>query len=252
MRRLLVRLLQLGADPTDDEDLRLRKVLLLAAVLMILPAAGLWGAIYWVFGERVAAAIPWTYLVIAAISVTWFAVTRNYPVFAATQFVTYLILPFALMWVLGGFVSGSAVGLWAWIAPLGARIMGHRRAAAALFVTFAAGFVLTAFLRPMLVADNNLPEVVVVGFFVLNVVAVGGHHADPARRLRRGPRRLSRLDARDRAALLLTGGRRHDPRRPRADRSWAATWPTSRSSSPTWVATRPTPGRASRTRWSSC
>jgi class 3 adenylate cyclase len=174
MRRLLIRLLQLGADPADDEDLRLRKVLLLAAVLMVLPAAGLWGAIYWVFGEPVAAAIPWTYLVIAAISVTWFAVTRNYPVFAATQFVTYIILPFALMWVLGGFVSGSAVGLWAWIAPLGARIVGHRRAAAALFVVFAAGFGLTAFVRPMLVAENNLPEVVVVGFFVLNVVAVGG------------------------------------------------------------------------------
>jgi class 3 adenylate cyclase len=174
MRRLLIRLLQIGADPTDDEDLRLRKVLLLGAVLMVVPAAGLWGVIYWLFGEPVAAAIPWTYLVIAAISVTWFAVTRNYPVFAATQFVTYIILPFALMWVLGGFVSGSAVGLWAWIAPLGARIMGHRRAAAALFVVFAAGFVLTAFLRPMLVADNNLPELVVVGFFVLNVVAVGG------------------------------------------------------------------------------
>ena len=46
MSRLLSRLLGIGADPTDDADLRLRKVLVLAAVVMVATAGLLWGAIY--------------------------------------------------------------------------------------------------------------------------------------------------------------------------------------------------------------
>jgi hypothetical protein len=44
---LVAAVLRLGADPRDDEDLRLRKVLLLSAALMIVPAALAWGATYW-------------------------------------------------------------------------------------------------------------------------------------------------------------------------------------------------------------
>jgi hypothetical protein len=43
MSGLLGRLLSIGADPGDDEDLRLRKVLLLVAALTIAPLAVLWG-----------------------------------------------------------------------------------------------------------------------------------------------------------------------------------------------------------------
>lgn len=39
MRRFLPRLLAIGADPADSPDLRLRKVLTLAAMLMVTPAA---------------------------------------------------------------------------------------------------------------------------------------------------------------------------------------------------------------------
>jgi class 3 adenylate cyclase len=77
------------------------------------------------------------------------------------------------MWALGGIVSGSGVALWAWIAPLGARIMGHRRAAAVLFVLFTAGFTISAFAQPLVGVENGLPQAVVLSFFVLNVVAVG-------------------------------------------------------------------------------
>jgi class 3 adenylate cyclase len=173
VRRLVLALLRIGADARDDEDQRLRKVLLLAVAWMVLPAAGLWGAIYWIFGEPLAAVVPWSYLVIGSAIIATFALTRTYAWFAVGVFVTFLILPFALMWVLGGFVSGSAVALWAWLSPLGARIVGHRRAALALFVVFSVGFVLSGVLRPMLDAGNRLPDAVVVAFFILNVIAVG-------------------------------------------------------------------------------
>ncbi len=172
MRRLLPALLRIGADPRDDEDERLRKLLVLAAALMILPASLVWGAVYWIFGEPLAAAVPWSYAVIASVSIGILAVTRAYRWFAISQFVPFIVLPFALMWVLGGFVSGSAVVLWAWIAPLGARIVGHRRAALLLLAAFAIGIVASAVVRPLTETRNHLPDSVVVAFFVLNVIGV--------------------------------------------------------------------------------
>jgi hypothetical protein len=172
MRRLLSALLRIGADPSDDEDARLRKLLLLAAALMVAPAAVAWGAVYWIFGQPLAAAVPWTYAVIAAVSIGILAATRDYRWLAIGQFVPFIVLPFALMWVLGGFVSGSAVALWAWIAPLGARIVGHRRAALLLLGAFAVGIVTSAAIRPISQSPGTLPETVVAAFFVLNVVGV--------------------------------------------------------------------------------
>lgn len=171
MRRLLGAAIRIGADAADDEDMRLRKVLIVSAALMVIPAGALWGAIYWWFGQPVAAAVPWTYVLVSSLAIGLFALNRAYGWFAATQFGAFLVLPFALMWVLGGFISGSAVALWAWVAPLAARLVGHRRAAAGLLAAFSAGIVISAVLTPM-AGTGSLPSEVVVGFFVLNVVGV--------------------------------------------------------------------------------
>ena len=58
MSRLLSRLLGIGADPRDDADLRLRKVLVLAAVVVVALATFLWGVIYWGFGQPASALVP--------------------------------------------------------------------------------------------------------------------------------------------------------------------------------------------------
>lgn len=166
-------MLGIGADATDDADLRVRKVLMLSTVIMVAIAGVVWGAIYWLFGEPRSALIPWMYSVFALIGVAIFGVTRRYEWFAASNFTIFMALPFLLMWSLGGFVSGSMVALWAWLAPLGARIIGHRRAAFALFVAFAALVALSAAIQPRLDAENLLPASIVTLLFVLNIVAVG-------------------------------------------------------------------------------
>jgi class 3 adenylate cyclase len=173
MRELLPRLLSIGADPADDADLRLRKVLTLTAMLMVTPAAFLWGAVYWFFGETTAALVPWSYVVIALVRLPVFAVTRRYEWFAAVNYTVFLVLPFLLMWALGGFVAGSMVALWAWLSPLAARTLGHRRASTALFIAFSVGIVISALIQPRLDTENDLSDAVIVAFFVLNVVAVG-------------------------------------------------------------------------------
>jgi len=166
----LRRLLAIGADPADDDDTRLRKYLLLAAALAITPLAVLWGAVYWLVGVPGAAAIPWLYVLISLGSLVTFAATRRYPWFAIGQFLPYVSLPFVLMWILGGFVSGSAVAVWAGLGPITALLLGHRRAALGL----AAGYALLMAASAIIPTPTPpvQPTWLRQGFFALNLAAV--------------------------------------------------------------------------------
>jgi len=126
MRRLVARALSIGADSSDDEEQRLRKILLLTAAYVILPLAIVWGAIYALAGALGAGLIPWTYAGLSALSIGIFAVVRTYWWFGLSQLALYIVLPFVLMWALGGFVDGSAVALFA-SAALMTPVPGGRR-----------------------------------------------------------------------------------------------------------------------------
>ncbi len=170
MRGLLSRLLAIGADPADDEDTRLRKVLLLVAALTIAPLAVVWGLLYWLSGNAVPALIPWVYALISLVGLVAFAVTRRYPWFAASQFAPYMILPFALMWSLGGPVEGSGVGLWAGLGPIVALMLGHRRLATLLAVVYAALVVVSVLAPAPVDVATATPSRDL--FFVLNLAGV--------------------------------------------------------------------------------
>lgn len=164
------RLLRIGADPSDDQETRLDKVLILSAVVMIAPLAAVWGALYLALGAPRAAAIPWLYVTIAAAGIGLFALHRSLRWFALSQLVPYVLLPFVLMWMLGGFVSGSAVALWALFAPLAALVVSGPRAAATWLGVFVGLVVASAFVE--LDAVDELSPNAVEAFFVLNIAGV--------------------------------------------------------------------------------
>ena len=176
MRQLIARALRIGADPTDDEELRLRKVLLLSAAYLILPLAIVWGAMYALAGATGAGLIPLTYAALSIVSIGIFAVVRTYSWFGLSQLALYIVLPFALMWSLGGFVEGAAVALFASYAPLGALLLGHRRLAPILLLVYI-GLVVAS---PAVVGSGlfesfrgePLPADLISTFFVMNLAAV--------------------------------------------------------------------------------
>ena len=214
MGETLGRLLTIGAEPDDDEDTRLRKVLLLVAALIITPLAVAWGALYWTVGATGAAAIPWLYVGISLASLIAFGLTRSYRWFAIGQFVPYMTLPFVLMWILGGFVAGSVVAVWAGLGPVTALLLGHRRAAVVLAMTYA-GLMAASAIVPT-PAPPTLPAWLRDGMFPLNLTGVpvlamvlvwlfSGSREGSLTSVRRIVRRYFSPDL---AALLLT-----DPRR---------------------------------------
>src|SRR5688500_10004371 len=137
---------------------------------MIAPLAAVWGALYLALGAPRAAAIPWLYVALAAAGVGLFALHRSFRWLALSQLVPYMLLPFVLMWTLGGFVTVSAVGLWAGFTPLAALVVSGPRAAAPWLALFVGLLAASAFLE-LEPADELSPDAI-EAFFVLNLAGV--------------------------------------------------------------------------------
>ncbi|MEK6721724.1 MAG: adenylate/guanylate cyclase domain-containing protein [Chloroflexota bacterium] len=159
----------IGADPLDDADTRLLKVLLVGTTLMILPAAVLWGFLYVVFGEPRAGLIPWSYAILSAGSLVVLQITRRLHWVANFQLLIILVIPAALMLALGGFVASSGAILWSALAPLGSIAFESPRRAIGWFVAFLGVLVGAALVGADLRTVNSLPSAVVLLFFVLNL-----------------------------------------------------------------------------------
>ena len=172
MDRALAPLATIGATPGESEDQRLRRVLLVGLALVISVLAIVWGLVYVAFGEPLGGAIPLTYTVLSLLSIVVFTITRRYDVFRFTQLSLMLVLPFALMVALGGFVPSSVVALWAFVAPLGAIAFASPREALRWFAVYVALVVAVGVFAGALRQANNLPTGLVRVMFIVNVAAV--------------------------------------------------------------------------------
>ena len=176
MKRLpgwLQRLVEIGALPSDSDELRARKAVLVLSSTLMAALACVWVVTYAVLGLWVSAAIPFAYQVATAASIYTFARTRRYALFRQSQLGMSLLLPFALQWSLGGFENSSAVCLWAFTSPMGALLFVGARQAVPWFLAFVALVVFSAAIDPALAAGApDIPQGVVVAFFALNILGV--------------------------------------------------------------------------------
>lgn len=163
---------RIGSDPSDDAELRLRKVMLTTFVLAFSPLPVLWSLTYLAFGEPTAAAIPFGYDVIALLSLAVFAATGRFAPFRAVNLALFILLPFLLQIVLGGFASSSAVVMWSVVAPFAALILAGVRAAWWSLAVFGTEIAVLALLDGRLSHANALPGWLATAFFALNIGAL--------------------------------------------------------------------------------
>jgi adenylate cyclase len=169
----LRRLTELGVLPADPEDVRLRKAVLTLSAVLMATLACVWVGTYAALGLWVSAAIPFAYQLASAASIYVFARTRRYRLFRTSQLWMSLLLPFALQWSLGGFGNSSAVSLWALTAPVGALLFLGARQAIPWFLAFAALVGFSGAIDSTLAASApDIPEGVVIAYFVLNLLGV--------------------------------------------------------------------------------
>jgi adenylate cyclase len=142
--RVAARVVLIGADPLDDEDLRARKALLVLISVLILPVAALWGALYLAFGSPVGV-VPLVYFGVLLGAIAVFSRTRDFPWFLRVGQVAILLAPTLSMIPLGGFLDAGGVGLWGILAPLGALVFSDVRSAVRWYVAWLVVFLGSGF-----------------------------------------------------------------------------------------------------------
>jgi adenylate cyclase len=159
-----------GSLPSDTPDERLRKSALVLSSLLITCLSFVWVATYAALGLWGSALIPFAYQVASLAGLAFFARTKRYAVYRASQVAMFLVLPFLLQWSLGGFVESGAVAIWAFVAPLGALVFYGPRQAITWFAAFLALVAFSAAIDGVLPEPSkDIPSSVVVAFFALNI-----------------------------------------------------------------------------------
>ena len=150
LEKTFTRIAMIGAIQSDSEEIKLQKSLLVICSFPFIFAGAGWGIMYILFGEKLAGIIPLSYSFISLASVIYFGLSRKFQVFRFSQLLLILLLPFALMLSLGGFVSGSAVILWGLISPLGAMLFDKQSNAPRWLLAFISLVVISFILQTWL------------------------------------------------------------------------------------------------------
>jgi guanylate cyclase len=160
----------LTRNEVDSEQVHLRKSTAVISSILVAPAAIIWGVVYLIADESVAAVVPMLYTPLTALNLVVFRLSRQYAVFEFAQLTLNLMLPLLLMLALGGFVSSSAVVIWALVTPMGAIVYSSRRMSIFWFVAFLAAVIFGALIDGSLDHANNVPRWARLTLFAGNIL----------------------------------------------------------------------------------
>jgi len=168
----IYRLSRAASLPSDTDEQRLRKavLILLAGICTVLGV--LWGGAYLVLGRLLAGIFPLAYSVISTVSLVYFFRSRGYKFFCRGQLALILILPVVLQWSLGGFAPSGAVVIWSILAPTGALMFAGTTRAIPWFVAYVLLMIISGMLGTAPFAQPSLPKLVIAISFVLNIGGV--------------------------------------------------------------------------------
>ncbi len=173
----LDRLRNAGIEPTDTEEQRLNKSLLMFATGLVSVASMLWLAIYWALGRQLSATFPFVFQLMLAGNMLRYIHTRDFDFFRVSQPALFLFAPFAVQWSIGNFITASGIILWGLLAPVGAILFFGVRESVAwffawVFLTGLSGFFDYYLVDSALKTQQTMPMQSIVVFFALNFVAV--------------------------------------------------------------------------------
>lgn len=160
-----------GCLPQDSPQQRLQKAIMVIAPSLLSFFCIFWVTAYYLLGKPLSAFIPGGYAIFSMVSVLVFFNTKHYSFFRFSQLLLIMSLPFLLQASLGGFRAGSAVQMWAMLAPIGALMFQSTRAAAWWFGAFAVLTVISGLGEGHLSRGiEPLPQEAITAFFVFNFI----------------------------------------------------------------------------------
>jgi len=168
----LTRIVESGYLPEDNTEIRRKKAALTLVPLIIGPAAFIWGSIYFFLGHPISGSIPMSYSVISVLTLVYYFKNKKTEFLEKSQLLLVLLLPFFLMWSLGGFFHGSTVMIWALFTPIAASIFMNKNNALIWFIAYFVLLLISAAAQNFLSTNvTPIPEAARVIFFMLNLGA---------------------------------------------------------------------------------
>ena len=168
----LTRIVESGYLPEDNAETRQKKAALTLVPLIIGPAAFIWGSIYFYLGHPLSGTIPMSYSVISVLTLVYYFKNKKTEFLEKSQLLLVLLLPFFLMWSLGGFFHGSTVMIWALFTPIAASIFMDKNNALKWFIAYFMLLLISAAIQNFLSANiTPIPEAARIIFFILNLGA---------------------------------------------------------------------------------
>ncbi len=168
------RLRTAGIEPTDDEQLRLNKSLLVFATGIVSVTSMVWLNIYWVLGPQLSSTYPFAFNLLLVGNLLLYIRSGNFDFFRVSQLGLLLFIPFAMQWSIGTFIDASGVVLWGLLAPVGAILMLGPRGSLVWFLIWVFFTALSGLVDYYLIglAKPTVPLRTSVVFFALNFMAV--------------------------------------------------------------------------------
>ena len=171
IKSLIKRLINIGYLKTDSKELKLKKSSLVIVPLIIGPAAFIWGLSYIAFEHYLSASIPLLYSFVSLFNLWYLHKTKDIQVLQNIQLYLVLLLPFFLMWSLGGFALGGFVMIWAFFAPIAALAYQRDKKASYWYFAFIALVLFSTFIDQYLLENHSpvMPQYAKEIFFFLNI-----------------------------------------------------------------------------------
>jgi serine phosphatase RsbU (regulator of sigma subunit) len=166
------RLSKTGSLPSDSEEMRLRKAVLIFLAGICGISGIVWGITYMALRLPVSGSIPLSYSFLSGISFLYFFKTKQYKAFCRSQLVLILILPFILQLSLGGFSPSGGVIIWSILSPIGALMFAGPTRAIPWFLAYALLMITSSFWGGHAWQQDMLPPTFVVISFVMNIGGV--------------------------------------------------------------------------------
>jgi len=169
------RAVELAAKPGGRDDDRFASGLFLLVTASGAAAGLLWAIAYALLGRPLSGAVPGAFAVVAALVGMRLMRSRELGRLRELMLLLILLLPALLQASLGGYVKGSAVITWSFLAPLCALVFFGPRAGWAWLAGFVAVTAVSALVdEPLARSIPPLPYSAQTALFVFNLCGVAG------------------------------------------------------------------------------
>ena len=166
--------LEIGALPTDSDQERVTKEVFVVTGLGAALAGAVWAVTYAALGRPLSGLIPLTMTVAVAGIFARFVATKRLGLLPVLLLAFGVPLPLLLQLSLGGYVHGSAVVMWAFMAPLFSLLLRPARETLIWLAIFAGDVALAGVLdAPVAAKVQPLPNIASLSLFALNIAGIG-------------------------------------------------------------------------------